>query len=376
MGFTHMGARYYDPKLGRFLSPDPLETSESPYIFALDNPIMYTDPSGLTIQPSDQPTYDVTNRVDNGFYGDIEYKNGLALIPMQSGRGFYAKYAVFWPSPAMIHAQNGYIQRLRKRAAVRAEFYAREAAKAFLEGMRMMNPGIDLRENAGSTAEMVAVVEQNIVRINEAEKQQALLLQKTQAFLEQYVNDTFGEQPVDFIVAMISGVRNGIYKMARVSVGELHVVDEVATLQTEEQTVPSSEKTTGTGKGETLASSNTWFFDFSGSFPVYPVPGLAVVGPAGGVVFVRHEGRIYVFAHGGGGLTAGAGVGVSVGKMLDYSPSRAGTMFNVSMAAFLGIEGFIDFSQGSGVAGVLTTSPSLSATYEGYFLLFDFESPF
>jgi RHS repeat-associated protein len=33
--FIHMGARYYDPELGRFISPDPLEASPSTYGFAL-----------------------------------------------------------------------------------------------------------------------------------------------------------------------------------------------------------------------------------------------------------------------------------------------------------------------------------------------------
>ncbi len=45
--FIHMGARYYDATLGRFLSPDPLDASPSTYSYALNNPIMYTDPGGL-----------------------------------------------------------------------------------------------------------------------------------------------------------------------------------------------------------------------------------------------------------------------------------------------------------------------------------------
>jgi RHS repeat-associated protein len=43
------GARLYDPRVGRFLSLDPLASSFadwSPYVFAFDNPIVYIDPDG------------------------------------------------------------------------------------------------------------------------------------------------------------------------------------------------------------------------------------------------------------------------------------------------------------------------------------------
>ncbi len=45
-----MGARVYDPQIGRFLSVDPLLDvfpSHSPYSYSFNNPISYSDPSGL-----------------------------------------------------------------------------------------------------------------------------------------------------------------------------------------------------------------------------------------------------------------------------------------------------------------------------------------
>ena len=45
-----MGARIYDPEIGRFLSADPLFEAfpnQSPYSYALNNPISFKDPSGL-----------------------------------------------------------------------------------------------------------------------------------------------------------------------------------------------------------------------------------------------------------------------------------------------------------------------------------------
>ncbi len=48
-------ARYYDPSTGRFLSRDSfpgyvsLPQSQNPYAYGLNNPILYTDPSGNTV---------------------------------------------------------------------------------------------------------------------------------------------------------------------------------------------------------------------------------------------------------------------------------------------------------------------------------------
>ncbi|WP_160300051.1 RHS repeat-associated core domain-containing protein [Demequina oxidasica] len=51
-GLTYLNARYYDPQLGRFLSPDPLMSLTDPrtldaYRYADNNPVSYSDPSGL-----------------------------------------------------------------------------------------------------------------------------------------------------------------------------------------------------------------------------------------------------------------------------------------------------------------------------------------
>ena len=50
----YMHARYYDPKLGRFLSVDPLRAATvnqpktwNKYAYALSNPLAYTDPTGM-----------------------------------------------------------------------------------------------------------------------------------------------------------------------------------------------------------------------------------------------------------------------------------------------------------------------------------------
>lgn len=50
MPYSQMGFRIYSEEFGRFLSPDPLFEqfdSWTPYHFAFNNPVMYSDPSGL-----------------------------------------------------------------------------------------------------------------------------------------------------------------------------------------------------------------------------------------------------------------------------------------------------------------------------------------
>ena len=46
LGVVVLGARVYDPALGRWLSPDPAGASASPYVYAGDDPETLTDPTG------------------------------------------------------------------------------------------------------------------------------------------------------------------------------------------------------------------------------------------------------------------------------------------------------------------------------------------
>jgi RHS repeat-associated protein len=77
-GLSYAQQRYYDPLLGRFLSPDPVETDPNSggnfnrYWYANNNPYRYTDPDGRRIKylnyPSNQATRDQI----------LEYINTLA----------------------------------------------------------------------------------------------------------------------------------------------------------------------------------------------------------------------------------------------------------------------------------------------------------
>ncbi len=45
-GLYHYGARYYDPRIGRFTSPDPSGQEKNPYLYAEGDPVNRIDPSG------------------------------------------------------------------------------------------------------------------------------------------------------------------------------------------------------------------------------------------------------------------------------------------------------------------------------------------
>ncbi|WP_212829320.1 LamG-like jellyroll fold domain-containing protein [Catellatospora sp. TT07R-123] len=55
VGLVENGARFYDPAAGVFISPDPVNTAGAgqlnAYAYAADNPVTYSDPSGLHVPP-------------------------------------------------------------------------------------------------------------------------------------------------------------------------------------------------------------------------------------------------------------------------------------------------------------------------------------
>ncbi|MEU3283936.1 RHS repeat domain-containing protein [Streptomyces longwoodensis] len=65
-GLTQIGARQYDPTLGRFISLDPLfEATDDQllggYVYTRDNPITYSDPTGLEPHNGDPCLYDLAD---------------------------------------------------------------------------------------------------------------------------------------------------------------------------------------------------------------------------------------------------------------------------------------------------------------------------
>jgi RHS repeat-associated core domain len=65
LGVVNLGARVYDPVIGRFLSRDPIISAGNPYAFANNDPINYSDRTGLSADPTRGPDLDITRANDD-----------------------------------------------------------------------------------------------------------------------------------------------------------------------------------------------------------------------------------------------------------------------------------------------------------------------
>jgi RHS repeat-associated protein len=61
-GWAYFGARWYDPKIGQFIAPDPKRFEEANistfnrYAYASDNPLKFVDPDGKKVQLVQEPS--------------------------------------------------------------------------------------------------------------------------------------------------------------------------------------------------------------------------------------------------------------------------------------------------------------------------------
>lgn len=65
-GLTHIGAREYDPSIGRFVSVDPVLEADKPqtmngYGYAANNPVSFSDPTGEALEECMSGFYDCRN---------------------------------------------------------------------------------------------------------------------------------------------------------------------------------------------------------------------------------------------------------------------------------------------------------------------------
>ncbi|MEU7088101.1 RHS repeat-associated core domain-containing protein [Streptomyces achromogenes] len=71
-GLYKMGARYYDPNLGRFTQPDPSGQEQNPYLYAAGDPVNGTDPTGLSAWDVLGTAGDVIQAGAHLFQGDTQ----------------------------------------------------------------------------------------------------------------------------------------------------------------------------------------------------------------------------------------------------------------------------------------------------------------
>ncbi|MGW2787717.1 polymorphic toxin-type HINT domain-containing protein [Streptomyces populi] len=102
-GLSVLGARMYDSKLGRFLSPDPLTTPYNPqnlnaYSYSVNNPIAYSDPDGLKpVTGCDRGCSD----------GDDTYRDGMT----QNSDGTWGYH---WENTHYVYNGQGQVQSVVK----------------------------------------------------------------------------------------------------------------------------------------------------------------------------------------------------------------------------------------------------------------------
>ncbi|HBA84847.1 MAG TPA: hypothetical protein DCZ95_12200 [Verrucomicrobia bacterium] len=120
-GLYYYGARFYDPELGRFLTLDPLGDD---YCYALNNPIMFNDPSGM--QSLFAGDYQVRDSYSAGTFATAESSQfdraqlnsmlqGCKPLPMEFKSGGFSqipgwaqsKSGGFSPSPEWAQSKSG-----------------------------------------------------------------------------------------------------------------------------------------------------------------------------------------------------------------------------------------------------------------------------
>ncbi|MGW5423464.1 RHS repeat-associated core domain-containing protein [Streptomyces sp. NPDC003943] len=138
-GLTYIGARAYDPALGRFLSVDPVMDPQDPaqmnaYSYAHNSPITQSDPTGLRPDgPAGGASYNDERWADDrGMSIHYDYGKGDFDIKPRSDRASYRKYRHYRANPAnykVYHYDAKVVEAQRKAAdKAAADRRAREQA--------------------------------------------------------------------------------------------------------------------------------------------------------------------------------------------------------------------------------------------------------
>jgi len=116
------GARFYDPRVGRFISPDPIRDVSSanavnPYVYCMNNPLRYTDKFGLRPAQAPQTPPEEGGGGGGGDYGGQFGWDKLEPIP-------FSAYPVYYG--ASINGRQAWIY------SNEVKFRAKQEAKEFM----------------------------------------------------------------------------------------------------------------------------------------------------------------------------------------------------------------------------------------------------
>ncbi len=75
-----MGARYYQPELGRWTQPDPSGQEANAYLYVGGNPVNFVDPSGLAAEFKDCLIFRYNNESGSCFGGSIGLDDVTGLL--------------------------------------------------------------------------------------------------------------------------------------------------------------------------------------------------------------------------------------------------------------------------------------------------------
>ncbi|MEU3228360.1 RHS repeat-associated core domain-containing protein [Streptomyces sp. NPDC006976] len=133
-GLTHLGAREYDPTLGRFLSVDPVIDINDPaqmnaYSYAHNNPLTKSDPDGLRPDgPAGGASYnDDRWSEDRGGNSGYTYKSGKWVWHFTPKSWFDPRYQAYRANPSSYKVYHYNAQKVA-RAAMKAQTDARARA--------------------------------------------------------------------------------------------------------------------------------------------------------------------------------------------------------------------------------------------------------
>ena len=109
-GMLQLGARFYWPEVGRFVSHDPIREGMNWYAYVGDNPVVWTDPTGLACVPYLKRHYKIRHNTDVGdwstwtlthvHYVELPYlpynEVNCSWMRTRQLHGYYERYFKVW----------------------------------------------------------------------------------------------------------------------------------------------------------------------------------------------------------------------------------------------------------------------------------------
>ncbi|MEV8320430.1 RHS repeat-associated core domain-containing protein [Streptomyces sp. NPDC059900] len=153
-GLVHLGAREYDPVLGRFLSVDPVIDVDDPaqmnaYSYAHNSPLTKSDSDGLRpMGPTDHgKSGDAAWGANRGMYAGYNYRNGKWVWKQtpRKGKVFRQRYTAYRANPSHYMIDDKYARAEVRASAIaraKAQAKARAEAKRKAEAQRRKKDGI------------------------------------------------------------------------------------------------------------------------------------------------------------------------------------------------------------------------------------------